>query len=228
VLLSLIPLALYARRRGDWVLPLSYIVFFAALPDFLHIGDLRVFSHSIVGAAIMLLGALFVLQWMHGWRPLLVAIAAISMASHLLADTYIGHIYPWWPWSLEMVQNNQFNTLFDIRTELELCAVAIVPVVSMVLAWPRAMRMDGLSRNDLLALIVILAPFTLFSLAQTAYYVELDMLKETVLSVELLLVAFLVIALASAVGLGLSIRRFGRGASIPKRISILPEEYYRR
>jgi hypothetical protein len=227
LLLSIIPLVLYSHRARSWALPLSYIAFFSVLPDFLHIGELRAFSHSIAGATVMLVIALLIVQAIQGWKPLFIVIATIAMASHLIADTYIGHIYPWWPWSMEMVQYSQFNTLFDIRTELELCAVACVPLALLILAWPRGLRMDGLARRDLLALLALLAPFSLFTLAQTIYYVEIDVLGGVALSIGLLMLAFLVALLSGLVALGRSIRAFSRSISSPKGISILPDEYYR-
>ncbi|MCU0861941.1 MAG: metal-dependent hydrolase, partial [Methanomassiliicoccales archaeon] len=128
LLLSL-ALMLVGLRRGERLVTLlACMAFFSVLPDYLHLEGLRTFSHSFLGAGLMLAAGIVLLTAFLGWRPWLVMVAAVSLASHLLADAYIGHIYPWYPWSLEIVQHNQFNTLFDVRVEVGLSMVAAVPL----------------------------------------------------------------------------------------------------
>jgi hypothetical protein len=115
LLLSFVAIAIYSSRHRSLLVALAFVAFFSVLPDFLHIGGLRAFSHSILGATVLLAFALIVLLAIRGLTPLLALIATISLYSHLLADTWIGHIYPWWPWSDQIVQNNPFNSIYDLR-----------------------------------------------------------------------------------------------------------------
>lgn len=215
ILLSSFALLLYASKRGSYIVPLAYAAFFAVLPDFFHFGDVRAFSHSFVGAAILLVVALSGLRLVHRWEPLLGLVATIALASHLLADTYIGSIHPWWPWSMATVQYHEFNSVFDIRAELDLCALALIPLIGLVLAWPKGLRMEGLARGDLQALTALLAPFCLFSLAQVVYYFDLDITANSTLSAQLLLMAFLAALLCSLVILVRSLWRLRKEYLIP-------------
>jgi len=200
-LLSLVAVLLYLKRYRSLLLPLAFVAFFSVLPDFLHIGDLRAFSHSILGAFLLLVAALLVLWRLHGWRPLLAVIAFISLSSHLLSDLYIGHIFPWYPWSMEFVQYNQFNTIFDIRVELVLCAMAAVPFLYLLSSERGAFRFEELCRKDVVASIALLLPFSLLGLAQVLYFVELDIISTFTISSALFLAIFLGMLLLSITGI---------------------------
>lgn len=190
-LICLVALVLYVRKGGTMVLGLVFIAFFANLLDFLHIGGLRAFSHSFFGATVLLCSILVVLIIISGWRPWLAAIATLAVISHLLADVFIGHIYPWYPWSMQTVQFNQFNTIFDIRVELGLCILAIVPLLALFVFWKGRFSIDGIVRKELLAILVLLAPFLIFSVAQMFYFIDLDIVQRTTASAILLLLVFI-------------------------------------
>jgi len=207
-LLSLVAVLLYLRTYKSLLLPLAYVAFFSVLPDFLHLGDLRAFSHSIFGAVLLLVAALLILWRIHGWRPLLALVALLSLGSHLLADLYIGHIFPWYPWSVEFVQHNQFNTLYDIRVELFLCALAAVPLLYLLTTQRGASCFDDLGRRDLVASIALMAPFFLLCLGQVLYFVVLDIIDVFTISSALLLAIFMGILLLSIMGLTGAIRAF--------------------
>jgi hypothetical protein len=190
-LICLVALVLYVRKGGPMVLGLVFIAFFANLLDFLHVGGLRAFSHSFFGAAVLLCSILVVLIIVSGWRPWLAAIAALAVTSHLLADVFIGHIYPWYPWSIETIQFNQFNTIFDIRVELGLCFLASVPLLALIVFWKGKLSVVGIARKDLLAILLLLVPFLIFALAQMFYFIDLDIVQNTTVSAVLLLLVFI-------------------------------------
>jgi hypothetical protein len=215
LLLSLFALALYARGHRPLLLPLAFVAFFSVLPDFLHIGGLRAFSHSILGATVLLVVALVVLLAMRSLTPLLALVAAISLYSHLLADIWIGHIYPWWPWSDQIVQNNPFNTIYDLRVELLLSFLAFVPFAWIILRRPRDLRIESSDRRDLLPLTMLMGLFFVFCLAQTVYFIDLDILTDPTISAVLLLLVFLGSLIASLIVLVGSFRRIGKESIIP-------------
>lgn len=211
-MVSFFAVLMYARRERSLALPLAYAAFFSVLPDFLHIGDIRAFSHSLFGVSVLLVVALPILAYVHGWRPLLALIAVLSIYSHLLADLFIGHIFPWYPWSSEIVQYNQFNTLFDIRVELGLCAVAFILLAYLVLRMRPYFEVKAKRRRDLLAIIGLLAAFFAFTLAQFFYYLTA---QGGTLSSVLLSFVFLFALTASTVVLVPSLRGFAKWSIIP-------------
>jgi hypothetical protein len=119
-----LPLVLYLRRER--ALALACIGTFALLPDLLHLGMLRAFSHSIFGLTLMLAVTLVPMFLLFRPRAAVIAIAVIAATGHLIADFYIGTIWPFYPWDMEWWQIHQFNTSFDIRVELVLSIIAVV------------------------------------------------------------------------------------------------------
>jgi hypothetical protein len=214
-LVCLPAIIVYSRKEGSLVLALVYIAFFSNLLDFLHIGDLRPFSHSFFGATLMLGAVLLLLFLIQGWKPLLAAIAILAVGSHLLADVFIGHIYPWYPWSMEIVQFNQFNTIFDIRTELILTLLAFVPLTALVIMKPNRLAMDGHHKRDLMAMVGLLTAFFVFASAQTLYYIYLDIFHSPSVSEFLLSYVFIGAVASSMAFLVLSINAYKNDIKIP-------------
>jgi hypothetical protein len=212
----LFALILYVRKGGSLVLGLVYVAFFAVLLDFLHLGEgPRAFSHSFFGAGILLALFLLLLVIIQGWRPWLALIAVLAVGSHLLADLFIGSIYPWYPWSMEVLQNHVFNTIFDIRVELLLCLFGFVALVFLVAWWPKGLSVETLSRKDLLAIIVLLGAFFIFALAQTVYFLVIDVAQNTTLSAVLLSFVFIAVIVASGMILLRSTKSFLEREMIP-------------
>jgi hypothetical protein len=198
----------YSRRETSLVMALVYVAFFSNLLDFLHLGDIRPFSHSFFGAALMLGVALLLLVMIQGWRPLLAAIAILAVGSHLLADVFIGHIYPWYPWSMDILQFNQFNTMFDIRMELVLSFVAFVALAAILANKPSKLAVDGYRRKDLRALMALLTVFFVFASAQALYYIYLDIFHSPSISEFLLSYVFIGVIASSLAFLMLSISAY--------------------
>jgi membrane-bound metal-dependent hydrolase YbcI (DUF457 family) len=209
-------LILYVRKGGSLVLGLVYVAFFAVLLDFLHLGEEpRAFSHSFFGATILLALFLLLLVIIQGWRPWLALIAVLAVGSHLLADLFIGSIYPWYPWSMEILQNNVFNTIFDIRVELLVCLLGFVALAFLVARWPKGVSVETLSRKDLLAIVVLLGAFFIFALAQTVYFIVLDIAQNTTFSAVLLSFVFIAVIVASGLILFRSTKSFLERKVIP-------------
>jgi membrane-bound metal-dependent hydrolase YbcI (DUF457 family) len=209
------------------VMALVYVAFFSNLLDFLHLGDMRPFSHSFFGAALMLGVALFLLIMIQGWRPLLAVLALLAVGSHLLADVFIGHIYPWYPWSMEIVQFNQFNTMFDIRVELVLSFLAFVPLVVLMAIRPDKLAVDGYRKKDLSVLMALLTIFFVFASAQAWYYVYLDIFHNPSISEFLLSYVFIGVIASSFAFLMLSINAYKNEIKSPQRNRFFFDIHYR-
>lgn len=167
LILCLPLLFLVKEQRG---LALAYVAFFSVLPDFLHSGSLRMASHSILGLSIMLAAVLALLVIAFRPRPALLAIAAVASFAHLLADLYIGSIFPLWPWDQEYVMIHSLNTIFAYRAEV--LFIVLAAGIFLLLLRPLSTLENIRSytpsqRRNLLALIL---PFGLMSLAEGAYF----------------------------------------------------------
>lgn len=228
LLLSLIPLALWARRSSLLLKPLIFVAFFSVLPDFLHFGDLRAFSHSIFGATLMAGAVLLLLIMIQGWNPLLATIAFLGTWSHLLADLFIGHIYPWYPWSWEIVQYNQFNTLFDIRVELALSLLVFVPFAAWLIKSPKHLAVVGHKQKDLVVIVSLLGVFLIFASAQTLYYFYQNMFQNPTISEILLSFVFIGTVACSLMFLLLSISAYKNGLKSPYRTRFFNPFHYRQ
>lgn len=171
----LLCLPLLVQLRRQRLLAIYYVGLFALLPDFIHLGPLRMYSHSILGIAIMLiitLGALFI-----SFRPnpLLLVSGAVAAYGHLLADLYIGSIYPFHPFSEEWFQLHQFNSLFNIRVEIVLSSIALV-ILALAFGFSRLYRSRReLTRSERINLLLILLPFLVMVMLQGAYYLFMMM-----------------------------------------------------
>ncbi len=205
--ICLIPLLFFVQEGKSAILGLIYIAFFAVLLDFLHFGEgPRAFSHSFFGAAVLLSFALLITIIIHGWQRWLTLIAILAVGSHLLADLFIGHIYPWYPWSMEIVQNNVFNTIFDIRVELILCFLALIPLTALIALKYGKSSLANLSRNELLAVIFLLGSFFIFALVQSIYYASIDIFRNPTISAILLGFVFISVIALSGLYLSRSVR----------------------
>jgi len=191
----LVCLPLVARVREGRALAVAYVAFFSVLPDFIHLGDWRIVSHSLAGWTAITLACLLVLHVMFRPRPMLLAIGALASACHLLSDFYIGSIFPLWPWGLEYVGLHNFNSDFDMRAEAVLIALAFIALLAM-----RPVRslseVPRLPRAALWNIVVLMAPFGAMALAETLVF--LDRSPSLGATRLIALAAFLLIAALSA------------------------------
>ena len=140
-----------------------FVAFFSQFPDFFHIGELRMFSHSLVGYSAHMAIALTVLWILFRPRPHLVALAVLASFSHLMADLYIGSITPFYPWSNDWIEFHEFNSALDLHLELVLPMVVLMILILFnplrtilsTLDYSKAMR-----RN----LLLLAIPFTLLTM----------------------------------------------------------------
>jgi hypothetical protein len=192
--LACTPLLLYSRRKGeDATLALVYVAFFAVFPDFLHIGDLRIVSHSLVGLAALVSIALVVLSLLSEVRRSLVVIASVAAGAHLFADWLYGHFFPLFPFSTEYVSLNTFNTYMDIRVEIGLFAIAMVVFVVYMISGRTSQRHVQPVRREKWSRLILLLPFLVMTLLETAYFIQNMMIVGTTVTRLILLSIFMIL-----------------------------------
>lgn len=154
------------------ILIIPYIAFFAVLPDFLHIEDLRTFSHSIIGLTILVLTALALLHFLFRVRRAQVFIASVAAGAHLAADWLFGHFYPLYPFSNGYKSLNSFNTYIDIQAEIVIFSVAFVVFTIIVLSARTIRRPMDLSNSEMWNVVILILPFLGMDLLETAYFLQ--------------------------------------------------------
>ncbi|MBI0583540.1 MAG: hypothetical protein ISF22_04855 [Methanomassiliicoccus sp.] len=204
-----IPFIVYLKRER--ALALSYLMFFALLPDFLHLGPLRFASHSFVGLAFMLLIALVPLIVISRPRAALVLLAVTASYTHLMADGFIGSVAPFWPWSTRWFQINEFNSAYDIQMELVLLALSAVILVIAMRPWEALKNVSTYSKRERRGLFLTSLPMAAMSGLQGVYFIIVSEGPGLGTARTALLAAFGIIFLASSILLLASIRgsRYG-------------------
>jgi len=194
-----LPLLVYLKRERP--LALFYVGVFALLPDFVHLGSLRVASHSLIGTTAMTFGLLALLYVLFRPRLAVMAVGVVAAYGHLLADLYVGSIYPFYPFDPTWYQLHLFNSPFDITAELTLASAALVIGV-VLFGVPRLLRgCDALSRSERNNLLFLLVPFGAMLVLQGAYYAYLATLMPYDPARFALLLFFLVPLLLAAAAL---------------------------
>jgi len=192
LLLCLPLLWLYRSKKGSYLLPLAFVAFFSVLPDFLHFDTgLRTVSHSLMGATVLAVVLLVVMWKVFGTGWVLQVIAVVAVYVHLLGDLYIGHIYPYYPFSTEYIQNHQFNTVFDLRFEIIISTIATLVIITIYALDRKGFRLDGVASTDLRSMLTIVLPFAALCLAQVGYFGILDILQDYTWSAAILGLFFL-------------------------------------
>ncbi len=166
----LICLPLLYLAKQDRLLALVYVAFFSQLPDFLHFGDLRMFSHSIFGMTILILIASVALWVLFKPRPLLIITAVVATIVHILTDIYVGSISPFYPWTKDWLEYHMFNTPFDIGLEVVLMAIAF----SVFVVWfrPRGLlkSIRGLTKSAKAQILLLIIPFGTIAALEGGYF----------------------------------------------------------
>jgi len=143
---------------------------------------------------------MFLLPLIIAFRPrlALILLAITAAASHLLADTYIGTVTPFYPWDDTWLQVHAFNSAFDIRTEVVLFGVAAIAVTA--LRPLEALRnIDDYDVRERGALIVTSALVIAMAGLQAVYFLIVSQGPGLDLFRSLLLAAFAVSVLFSSV-----------------------------
>jgi len=186
-----LPSAAGAGQAGalDW--RLYYVALFALLPDFIHLGDLRLYSHSLLGLSIMLALALGALYAIFRPRRIMLVIAAVAAYGRSAGRTlYIGSVSPFYPFSSTWYQLHMFNSPFDIQAELVLTFIALAAVAAFGL--PRLFRSRwDLTSKESANLYVLAFFFGIMTLLQGGYFAYMLMLGGIETSRVLLLLCFL-------------------------------------
>ncbi len=163
-----LPLLVMVKRER--LLALYFMAFFALLPDFLHLGELRVFTHSLAGLTFMLLLSLGILAALFRPRPVMYVIGAVAAFGHLLGDLYIGSVHPFWPWDDTWYHLHLFNSPFDISAEVALSSIALLLVIALF----GPLRLHGsrrqLDQRESRNLYLLGALVAVMALLQGGYY----------------------------------------------------------
>lgn len=209
----LICLPLIVHLKRERALALSYVMFFSLLPDFLHLGPLRYLSHSLVGLAAMLLMVFVPLVVLSRPRPALLLLAAVAAGGHLLGDAYIGSIAPFYPWSLEWFQINEFNSAFDIRMEVVFFAIASVIAIVALGPWRSLTSISSYSERERRGLLLTALPAMAITGLEGAYFIIVSQGPGLIGYRSMLLACFMAIFLVTLAFAGKSVRRTGHRLS---------------
>ncbi|MDW5563175.1 MAG: hypothetical protein SA339_08105 [Methanomassiliicoccus sp.] len=164
-----LPFIVYLKRER--ALAISYLMVFALLPDFLHLGPLRYLSHSLVGLGVMLLIVLVPLVAISRPRPALLLLAVVAAGSHLLGDAYIGSVAPFYPWSLEWFQINEFNSAYDIRMEVVFFTIAFLITVIALRPWTAIRDISRYTKRERRGLMITSLPVWALSGLEGVYFI---------------------------------------------------------
>lgn len=73
---------------------IAFVAFFSLFPDLLHLGDLRMIGHSLIGPPILMAMAFGALWALFRTRPIFMGIVVAAVTSHLLADLLMRSMAP--------------------------------------------------------------------------------------------------------------------------------------
>lgn len=206
-----LPFIVYLKRER--ALALSYLMFFALLPDFLHLGPLRYLSHSLVGLGVMLLVVFVPLIALSRPRPALLGLAALAAGTHLLGDAFIGSIAPFYPWSLEWFQINEFNSAYDIRMEVVFFVLAALIILIALRPWTALRNISHYSKREKRGLFLTAFPVMAISGLEGVYFIIVSQGPGLVGLRAVLLACFGAIFLLSSIMTVTSVRRYGHQLS---------------
>ncbi len=163
-----LPFIVYLKRER--ALALACLGTFALLPDFLHLGMLRAFTHSFFGLALMLAVTLVPLIVLFRPRPAIIGLALLAAGAHLLGDLYIGSIWPLYPWSDEWFQLHEFNTAFDIRVEVILFSISALILLVALRPWDALRSVRSYDQKERRLLLVLSVPLGAMAGLQAIYF----------------------------------------------------------
>lgn len=166
LILSL-PLLLLVKEKR--MMAIAFVAFFSVFPDFLHLGDLRMISHSLIGLPILLAISFGVLWALFRTRPILMGIGVVAAASHLMADFMLGNVTPFYPIS-KLSLGPVLGIGFDLPMEIGLMAMALVILAVLVFPSGSIGPVRSYSRTETLSLQLVLVPFVLMAAAEGGYY----------------------------------------------------------
>jgi len=200
-----LPFIVYLKRERG--LALSYLMFFALLPDFLHLGPLRYLSHSLIGLGAMLLAVFVPLIILSRPRPALLGLAVAAAGSHLLGDAYIGSVAPFYPWSSEWFQINEFNSAYDIHMEIVFFALAALIILIALGPWKALRSVSTYTKWERRGLAITSFPVMAISGLEGIYFIIVSQGPGLTGYRAALLVCFAAVFLTSTALLLTSVRR---------------------
>jgi hypothetical protein len=191
-----LPLVYYAKEYR--VLAIAYVAIFSQLPDLIHLGSLRILSHSPIGLIIMLAVVLALLWMIFRPRTLLLVIGALAAMAHLLADLYIGSIFPYYPFNTKYLEFHELNSTFDLTAEVGLIVLVIVLTLIALRPWEMMRSIGTYSKPMRRNLLLLIVPFGLLSMAEGALFFLTTFRNQTGALSGLLLLSFLLLFMVSA------------------------------
>ncbi len=184
-----IPLLAWTQRTNEIRTPIVLVIFFAAFPDFFHIGEFRAVSHSLIGLAGLMLISLLILSAFVKLNRIAVFASLLGASSHLIGDAYIGHIYPLFPFSNSLLMRNEFNTFFDLNIELALSLLAIL-AIPLIILWDRRWGWGGRMRKEKCFLLLMALLVILLGLAEMVLFAQMDLGRRNLPSAALMMPLF--------------------------------------
>jgi hypothetical protein len=186
-----------SRKIANQFQSLAFLFFFSVFPDFLHIADLRIVTHSILGLCLFVTIIILLLWKVSGINCVLIFIAITASGLHLFGDWLFGHFYPFFPLSLQYFSLNNFNTLLDMRTELLLLTVMLAFLLPILKKRKSHVDFVGLSPQQRKSALLLMILFISMNIAQTALFFKMNVEHAATLTSILLWVAYPVLLVLS-------------------------------
>jgi glucan phosphoethanolaminetransferase (alkaline phosphatase superfamily) len=171
-----VPIFLWVQRTNEIRTPIVLVIFFAAFPDFFHLGDLRAVSHSLIGLACLVPIALLVISAFVKLNRIAIFASILGASSHLAGDAYIGHIYPLFPFSNVVFQMHEFNNNFDLNTELALGGLAIL-AIPLILFLDRKRGWAGRTPKERKFLLLVSLSVIGMGFAEMVLFTQMDLAR---------------------------------------------------
>ena len=187
-----------SKRIVNLFQALAFLFFFSIFPDFLHIGELRILTHSFLGLSISVVVIILLIWKLSGIDRFLVSIATIASGLHLIGDLLFGHCYLLFPFTMDYFSFNNFNTLLDMRTEL-LLFILMLPFLILVLKKAKSQTGSiNFSPKQRYVALVILLLFMLMNIIQMIVFFRMNVQHDPTLTSISLLFTYPVILFFSA------------------------------
>jgi hypothetical protein len=179
----------WVQRTNEIRTPVVLVIFFAAFPDFFHIGDFRAVSHSLIGLAGLMVLAILILSMFVKLNKMTVLACIFGASSHLIGDAYIGHIYPAYPFSNALLELHEFNTFFDLNVELALSALAIL-AIPLVFLWDSKRGWGSRTAGERKFMLLMSLLVIFLGLAELALFGQMNLWRRGIGQVLLMMPLF--------------------------------------
>ncbi|MGB9882534.1 MAG: hypothetical protein ACPLM9_05310 [Methanomassiliicoccales archaeon] len=201
--------AIASKRSVNRIQVLAFLFFFSVFPDFLHIGELRILTHSLLGLSLSVAIITLLIWKLVGIDRILLSITIVASGLHLLGDWIFGHFYPLFPFSTQYFSINNFNTLLNMRTEL-LLFILVLPFIFLVLkkAYRDTNSISYPPKQRHIALVMVSA-FMLMGTVQTILFFGMSVQHApTLTSISLFITYPIILFLSILIAIAISKKGF--------------------